>query len=290
MNEQQSNEPNNSNESASPNESVMLNNQHADSYDHDSTTREIINEDRKMGVVDRIVNLFVSPGALMHNIRLFPVIGAAYLVSVIIGCVAYLVLAVPATEISTREMSNISIERYGIDLFGAGQNIDVYGDNIGNNMETAMIVTNVMSAILLPFILCFFSALGLLILTKILRGSATLGQYFSMSMHLYIISAIAIAVGYASIIFTGRILDVTSLAALFMPNGNITMISFNILNSITIFGIWSTVLTFIGVKVINEFSAAKAAIITFIYFVVTVAIAVGILSSTFLIMDMTFGV
>jgi len=252
--------------------------------------RIVVEENRKMGPVARIINLFVAPTELMQNIKLYPVILVPLLVSIILALVA-IPFVTQYSEMTMQELSIISLELHGTDLSGwtQMQEASVYGDPIATDMGAFAVVGQVVGAVIMPFLYCLIAAVIFIILVKIFRGSAKFGQLYSMCMHYYVISALGSLIVVALAVTTGRFIDLTSLAAVLMPNGNISMVSFNVLSSISIFNIWVHIVIFIGIKVLNDFSSVKAGIITTISFLLTIAINVGIMMSTFIIWDMTMG-
>ena len=264
-------------------------NEYLNEQPHEELTRMVEPEAPKMGAIQRIVALFTAPGELMKNIKVYPVVWFPLIVVIALGIIS-IPLSLQTTDILNQELSNISIERYGVDLMNLGAAFDEYGDsNLGGLMDTFALVGAVAGVIFGPPIISFLAALGLWILSKIVKGSTTLGQMFSMCMHIYIIAAVGGLVVFGLVSITGNYLDMTSLAAVFMPRGNISMVSFNILSAISIFTVWDAILTYLGVKIINDISTVKAAVVTIIAFIVGVAIHVGIFMSTFIMWDMTMG-
>ena len=262
-------------------------NEQINEQSHEELTRVVESEVKKMSIIQRIISLFVSPGELMYNIKAYPVVLIPLLLAIAIG-LASIPLTMQTSDLMSRELSNISIERYGIDLMNLAMGMDEYGEDlIATAMGTVMLVTTVASVIVMPPLVSFFVALGLLILSKIARGSAKLGQLFSMYLHVYILSSIGALISMWLMTLTGNYLDMTSLAAVIMPEGNISMISFNALSYISVFTIWATILTFIGVKITNDFSDVKAGVVTLIAFLVGIAIHVGTFMSTFILWDIT---
>ena len=256
---------------------------------HEELTRVVPQEVLKMPILKRIINIFAAPGEVMENIKTYSEILAPYLIAIVIG-LATIPISMQVTDMSMQEMSMISIERWGIDLFGGTAETDFYGDDLmGNAMNAFAIVGIVVMVFLTPMIWGVIATLGLWILSKIFRGRATFGQIFSMNMHVYIISALGMLVVSTLMVMTGRLLDMTTLAAVLMPNGRMDDVTFNTLTGIGIFPIWTSVVTFIGLKVINEISVARAAIITVISFLIGLAVSVVMLMSSWWIMDMSMG-
>jgi len=263
----------------------QMNEQPPSGQSHEELTRMVTPEIKKMGTIQRIISLFIAPGELMRNIKAYPVVLVPLILSIAIG-----LLSIPVTlqgqELMSRELSNISIERYGFDLMDVTMGANEYGDDLSGAMDAVMLVTTVAGVIIGPLLISFFGALGLFILSKILRGQAKLGQFFSLYLHLYILSLLGGLISVGLMIMTDRYLDMTSLASVLMPDGNISMFSFNVLSYISVFSIWLTILSYIGVKIINDFSSVKAVIVTAIATLVGLAIHVGTFMSTFIMWDM----
>jgi len=263
----------------------MENNQN---MQHEELTRMVEPEVVKMSAVQRIISIFAAPGELMRNIKVYPVILVPFLVSVVIGLIA-IIPTLPATEMVNQELSHISIERYGVDLldFTAA---DEYGDlELGATMDAIQLVSLVAMAFVLPLLVSFIGTLIIFILSKILRGKATFGRLFSMCMHIYVISAVGSVVVAVLMVLTGSIVDVTSLAAIVMPQGRLDMVSYNALAAIALFPIWAAILEFIGVKILNEFSNVKAGIVIAIGFAIYVAIHVVLAMLTWWTFDLMIG-
>jgi len=258
-------------------------------YEHDELTRTVEPEVIRMGVASRIISIFVSPGELMRNVKVYPTVLVPYLLAVVLGIITIF----PTTALSEmilQEMSIISIERYGVDFFDVSALADIYGDTQATvSVDAVTMATNIAGALFMPLIISFFAALGLFIMSKICKGQSRLGQLFSMYMHVYVIMAVGTLVVAFLMTMTGTYLDITSLAALAMPQGRIDSVAFIILSSINIFNIWATLVTVIGLKIINEFSMIKAVVITIIAFLFSLLIAVVFTMMAWWMLDMTSG-
>jgi len=136
-----------------------------------------------------------------------------------------------------------------------------------------------------PLFAALIGAVLLIVVSKILRGSSRIGQWFSAYMHIYVITAIGGFVTYALIAATGNFLDMTSLAALLMPGGNVSMPMFNALSAVTIFSVWNTVLVYIAAKELNDFPAWKAGVVGLLNFVFGIGIYVATFAFTFIMWD-----
>ena len=256
---------------------------------HEELTRVIAPEVLKMSAVSRLISVFVSPGELMQNIKSYPVILAPLIICIIIGA-ASIPFSRQWTELYMQELSHISIEMYGIDLSGWSelQAADLYGDtNVAGIMDAITIGGLILGVVFGPLIVSLISALGLWILSKILKGSSTFGQLFSAIMHIYIIYVLGAFVVYGLTVMTGNFIDMTSLASIVMPAGNISMPIFNVLSAISVFSVWTAILTFIAVKVLNDFSGLKAGVIAVIAYAFEIAVVVGMFMFTFIMWDIS---
>ena len=248
-------------------------------------TRMIEPEVQKMGIIQRITSIFVSPGELMRNIKAHPVVWAPLILSIVIG-LASLPISLQFAEVMQHEINNLLIELYNIDPAAALAAADEYGAIDEGTVNAASIVGAGAGVVFLTPLLGFIASLGLWILSKIAKGASTLGQMFSMYLHLYVLMTVGSLIATFLMATTGRLMDMTSLAALLMPGGNISMLSFNILTYINIFTIWVNVLAFMGIKTINEFSSVKAGVITGIAFLVGGAFHVITFMGIFILMNM----
>jgi len=128
----------------------------------------------------------------------------------------------------------------------------------------------------------------LLIITKIARGGARYIQYLSMYSHVVLITALGALITTPIMVYTGTMLDVSSLAAVFIPNGDFSMMSYNVLTAITLFEILKCIILVIGVREINGFSLTKSIVVVVIMFVLSVSVTAALSGSSVFIMDLSF--
>ena len=242
-------------------------------------------EVKKMGFFKRIASLFVSPILLMRNIKSYPVIAPMLLLGMGLN-----LLLMPfwsrITEISTGKLSEIMMARHGQDY------MDIFeGTQAALSNPATTVIATVSAAIssMIAFLVaCVFQALVLFIVTKIARGGAKYAHYVSLYAHVLIITAIGSLITTPVMATVGTLLDVSSLAAIFMPSGDFSMIPYNILSAITLFEILKCVLLVIGVREINEFPTSKAVGAVSIMFILSVAFTAATASSTVFFMEMAF--
>jgi hypothetical protein len=240
----------------------------------------------KMNPLDRILSLFVTPVSLMKNISVFPIVWVPLIICVLLSFAA-MPWSARMSEIATRQLSNISIERYGVDYFSlTALDTEAVSEAASVISSDILQVSTLISNFVAYPIAAFFAALGLYLLTKMARGKELkLIQYYSMYMHLFILSAIGALVTSIACVTLDTPLDVTSLAAVFMPLGDVSMPMYNFLSAVNIFNIWITALTVIGVKYINHFSNVKAAVIGIAGYAFSVAVTALGSGSVFWLFD-----
>lgn len=241
-------------------------------FDSNETYKVVTENTKPLKFTERIASLFVSPAKLMENIADNPKVAAAFIVNIIL-CLLVLPFSQSATRIILEQQALVFTERYGPSFY------EVY------QMQQAKQLTGVLNyvttfgiSLVGVLIAIVFDAILLIILTKIFKGTAKFLQYVSMLFHISIISAIGLLVYYIGIVVLKTSLNITSLAAVLMPNGNLTVFLYNILSSITIFTIWKYFLVFLGVKITNGFNAVKSAVIAIISFLIAL-ITAAILAS-----------
>ncbi len=232
--------------------------------------RIVVEDTKPMGFISRFVSLFVSPTKLMQNISLYQKFLQPMVILALIA-IAMMPFTSKLEQVVYAEQSIIFVERFGSDFLNFSQmpsSIETLG--------TAYYLITFVGGLIGFVIAILYMTIVLKILTAFFRGTAKFKQYFSMISHTAIISSIGGLISTIVSVAISSTLNVTSLAAVFMPNGNFTMIEYNFLSAITIFSIWEFVLIFIGVKEINGFSKVKAAVLVCLLFVISMAIMAGI--------------
>ena len=229
---------------------------------NEELTRMIEPEIQKIKVFQRIAAIFLSPGELMKNVKSYPIIGVP-----IALCIVLNVLFIPI-NLQLTELMGL-----------AGQMpIDEYGDTFQGIAEITLIVTAIGQALVGPLFIGALAAVILWVLSKIVGGKASFSQILSMSMHILVLSYVGSLISGSLMVSTGSLTDMTSLAALIMPHGDMSMPMFNLLSSISVFSVWATILTFLGIKIINDLSGVRAGVITCIYFAGNIAVSVILLA------------
>ncbi|MCL2224317.1 MAG: YIP1 family protein [Defluviitaleaceae bacterium] len=244
-------------------------------------TRMVEPETVKMGIGQRFIALITAPSELVKNVKAHPVIFAPFLLALVIGLIA-VYPGVQATHIILQEQAHVFAERNPGEPnpFDLAALANEYGEPLFEQgaLTVMLALPLATAAVIMPFFLSIIATLGVFVLVKIMRGEATFAQTFSMYMHFYVIIALGSLVGYVLMVVTGSVVDMTTLAALVTPNARIDEPAYAFFSTFGVFPIWFCVLTFFGVKVLNNFSNTKAGIIAGIVFATMLATNVVSLS------------
>lgn len=229
----------------------------------------VIEDDTKpMNLIQRIVNVFLSPGKLMENLNKYPKMLAPLVVFLVLG-VAMAAIYPRVTQIALEEQSLLMTERYGTDILSSGT---AALNEFGGIIDAATAAGAIFSAMTGPYISGFFAAVGLLILSLIFRVKSKFTQYYSMYVHIAMVTTVFTLVSTIFMIITNSSIDVLSLGML-MPGGNTLNVTYMALSAISVANIWQAVLVCIGLKAFTGCTTNKAAIISGTSFVFSVALS-----------------
>ena len=235
--------------------------------------RAIEAKDKPLTWYARIMQLLVAPGACMAYIKKTPAWISAYLV-----CLALTIIAIPSTVVYLAIIREYFVEPIvwmplaDAAAYRLGHSQTPF-PFLGFNLRIIGIphLDALISGVLSNLILPAFSALGILIATKLFfKSEVRFIQYFAMFMHIRIITVLGEMVTAAAGVQLETRLNITSLAMVLMPNSDISMLPYNVFTSITIFGIWAAVVGAIGIKILNGFDYKKASVISGLWFISSV--------------------
>ena len=232
-----------------------------------------------LGLLQRIACVFAAPTKLMENIQEKPKVLLPLLILVILA-LPYAYLSLASGELYTIAMDNYSLERYGMAY--SALTGDVGQGNVVMTMASTFLATIAVNYLLGGLIAAFV----LWLVCKAFKGSGKFKMYFSMFLHIYIVTTV---VGMVSAFLMGQfntLTDFLSLAAVLAPNGSIADFSFLFFSTISVATVWSAVLTGIGVRAINGFSTTKAGAIAAAMFVLSTLFAASIAYAGILSIDL----
>jgi len=250
----------------------------------DELTKIVDDEVAPLKFFDRVLSIFFSPGKVMKNIAEHPKIGAAALVVLILAGLSA-VYAMDIANISLDEQTIIYIERYGADYLNLSEAMQTLTD-----MGALTSVTAVATVLVTPFVTAFGAALVLFILTKMSRGEARFGQFYSMYFHIYIVTYLLNLIPMLFMVMNRSSLNVLSLAAVYMPDGNVTSPKYNILTAVSVISVWEALLVFIGVKNLNGWKAGKSLIVTAVNFILCAGATAAMQIAGILVVDWSFNI
>jgi len=248
----------------------------------DEMTRIVEDEIQPLKFFDRILSIFFSPGKVMKNIAEHPKIGAAVIIVLILAGLSA-VYATDIAAISLDEQTIIYIERYGADYLNLNEAMQTFTD-----MGALTTVTAVATMLATPFVTAFGAALVLFVLSKIGKGEARFGQFYSMYFHIYIVTYLLNLIPTLFMVMNRSTLNILSLAAIYMPDGNVTSPVYNILTAVSVISVWEAILVFIGVKNLNGWKAGKSLVVTVIDFILCAGATAAVQTASILVVDWSF--
>jgi len=122
--------------------------------------------------------------------------------------------------------------------------------------------TSMRSSISVIFVACL-DALLLLILVLANHGNATYLRLYSAKLHVWVVQMFIGLIIYTIIHLTGSSRFPLSLAALLVPDGDLSMFGYNVLLLLSPFTLWTAALVYFGVKALNDdFGPARCIAVT----------------------------
>jgi hypothetical protein len=125
----------------------------------------------------------------------------------------------------------------------------------------------VIPLIVLPLMYLIYALLGLIVGRFLLGGAGKFDQYFKVAVYASAVSAVGAMVTILLVLITGSA-PFSYSPAEFLPINDFFTTQYKLLLSLDIFMLWYLVAVGFGVKVINDFSPAKAMLVPFSIFIV----------------------
>jgi hypothetical protein len=206
----------------------------------------------------------------------------------------FVLLAIPGmflsgdyTALVLKAQADYMFDHYGVttDLAGLLTQVDASGVARLTSQITQLVVT--------PLTQVASGAVGALVvfvLCKIFRGKAKYAQIFSMTLHIAVINMVYLLLVYFLSGVTQTTLDYTSLASLFVSRPDLASPAYTMLSYVSLFTLWAAALQWVGIKVLNEFSWARAGAVTAVSFLLGLLTAGGSALITRFSYEMTGGI
>lgn len=133
-------------------------------------------------------------------------------------------------------------------------------------------ITMVITGLFTPIIGILISTLIYLLIAKIARSEVSFKQLFSMNTYIMIVSALGTVINGAGVALLGGTVGTmyTSLGSIIPAQGALG----GLFNGLEVFGIWSVILSAIGLHKVAEFSKGLAWTISIVFFVIGLIFAV----------------
>jgi len=230
-------------------------------------------ETKQTGFMKKVIKIFTSPTQVFTEIKENPKVLKPILF-LIVASIVVVLLSGTVNQIAQTKMMNLMVEKYDMNI----------PQNTQTNNQTTMIIGAVFTPVMLLIVLSF-SALLYWALSKMLKGKATYKQVFCVcaysSIIMYVFSIVSV------IICTILNTDVNPFSlAVFIPNGSYDSFLYDLLMSINLIGVWSTIVSAIGLSIVNEFNKAKGYWITFSIYILGALISAGSAMIPFMLQGM----
>ena len=232
---------------------------------------------KPMGGFDRIVSIFASPVKLFKNIRTHPKILAPFVIFLIMGIITG-VLTMKYAGIVTEARRPAMEAKYGAEFVNFEEN----GSELSMLLNMSLVDPSMTGlSMALSGIFTFLSTYGTtglmiafiyFILVKILKGEAKYPNIMSMIFHILIVDAVGSTIILALGIIFNTPVDVSSLAV-FLGRGAFETPLYNVLNCISVFSLWHSVLIIFGLKTVCGLPLKKAVLAETVIFVISVLFA-----------------
>ncbi len=244
---------------------------------------QILTQDevKKMSIVERTLGVFTSPFKVMENVKRYPTIVAPLIVVFILAFIVA-VISIKLQPLSRDYISNLSIQRYGVDMMANQQTQAMLNGEI--DLQKILITIPSLVMVLLNLLI---STLFSWLVIKIFRGTSKFESVLSVMLHADIVFYVGTILSTVVQVLLATPISIFSFAVL-MPHGDMTMYIYNLLSVISIFTIWKTLILTIGFKITNDFSKEKSIAIFFINLLIPALLTALITSSTFLFLDAAF--
>lgn len=227
-----------------------------------------MNEAKSMSFPQKAVKIFTSPVQVMKDIKDNPKVLTPLIFLSILAIFIFL-LSAPITQIALSKMNSLMLEKYGISM-----------PQTSTNSAVGVIfapVGLILGLLVGSFFLWLFS--------KIFGGAAKFKQIFSVNSHAMIITYIFTLISVPICVMLNTDVNPFSLAIL-MPNGAIDSFVYDIMYSITVFGVWQALVVAVGLYVVNDFSKTKGYLISISVYVLSIVITASSMMTPFWVQNM----
>jgi hypothetical protein len=243
-----------------------------DADDEDDSIYRVVEDDGPppFGFWKRVTSVIASPFQLMENIKYNPKllqpIVALLVLSIAVG---YLTIQLSdITRAATLVAYSEIFDPATLQTLEASMQAQVMPET---PTEIAGVVAITGGTALVGFLMtALLSSLIVFLFCKIAKGNAKYKNYYSMFLHINIVTLLLSIVSMLLMLRYKAAVDFLSLAPVFMPEGTTASLNYLLLGAVSLSNIWSAALVFLGVKALNDFNVVKPVVIAAVYILLSV--------------------
>lgn len=228
-------------------------------------------EKKKTNGLNNIKNLIIAPKRLYKDLKespsiLFPIM-ILFVLTIINGFLTQKAI-ISSPEFIGQQLAEATGNSSLIDIY-------VQGASMVSTNTITIIIGLVVASITIIFTL-ILRTVFILLMSKLFGGEANFKQVLSVSSYNSIITYFFAILSTLIMVLLNTYINVFSLSAVLMPNGNSFDTTYILISMISIPSIYYFILNVIGLKEINNFEKNfKSIIISVILFIIPVIISVG---------------
>lgn len=230
-------------------------------------------ETKQMGFFEKVLKIFTSPTQVFTELKDNPKVLQPILFLIVLS-ILVVAISGPVNQIVQTKMLTLMSEKYGMNI---PQTSVASG-------SSSIIIGAVFAPVGLLIGLLFISLLYWAF-SKALKGKSTYKQVFCVAVYSSIITYVFSLISIALCLLMNTDVNPLSFGVLF-PNGTYDSFVYDLLISITLYGIWAAIVSAIGLAVVNEFSKVKGYVITFSFYILGVLFSASAAMMPFLLQGM----
>lgn len=229
---------------------------------------------REMGIFEKLKYLFLAPSKTFENLKEYPTIWAAILITFILTIITGLV-SINITNLINEKM-----------LISMSQLTGIETPFVPASLDAKYIITMLVGTPLGLALSWLLGTFFLWLLNKIFGGKVNFSTMLSFQAHLLMFSSIIGLIAFIPQIIMNTDINLFSFAIL-NPNGDPSSFLYNILRSTSLTTIWFTVVTGIGLSIISGYDKTKGYIVSATYYILGILVSAGVLTLPFIIFNFT---
>lgn len=222
------------------------------------TLNENVVKIEKMGIFKRILNIVFEPSKVFKSI----IEEKKLLLPIILIVLSLVLMAIPKAQMVEDYNRDLTRKIYKSEAFL--KTVQITPEQADKSVESAAKIAKIISYFspAMILIMLLLQALVFYFAFKILRGTGTFAQTFSILVYAYFVKVLGEAVRTVNVVISGKV-DITNSFALLMPNDDKTSFIYNFASNFDLFSIWALIVVALGISIIHNVSKKKAYITVF---------------------------